>query len=435
MFKVASLVAVLTLLSKILGLARDLVIAKYFGTSMYADAFNMAYLFTGNIFIIFGGIGGPLYSSVVAVAPKINPKKTWEFIKKLIYISFLIFFSLALALFIFKANLLEIFVDPIKKTEYFNITLKNINILLPLLIITGPIGIVFAILNIYKKYFEPSLSPAIVNIILIATVFIMGDTNSGLALAIGTSLGGVLSLFIQIPSLAGINNKLKIEDETNENTEEIPQNTLEKEFQSILYPALLSTGGAQLLVLVDSYFCKTLAEGSWTSLLLANRLIQMPLGILLTAMLVPVFPEISKLVKENNIPLIKHKIWKVIKFLVAICIPGIIIGMFLSEDLVRLIFERGAFDARSTEMVSSLFFYLCLSIIPYVLRDTFTRTLYSFGDSKTPLYIMLVGIAIKFIANTFLVPKFGLDGIAFSTIVVSIFNFVILSYFVNKKLS
>ena len=88
MYRVASFVAFLTIISKILGLARDLVIAQYFGTSMQADAFNMAYLFTGNFFIIFGGVGGPFYSAVVAALPKYifehSANDIWNFLKKLI---------------------------------------------------------------------------------------------------------------------------------------------------------------------------------------------------------------------------------------------------------------------------------------------------------------------------------------------------------------
>ena len=86
MFRIAGLVAVLTIISKILGLARDLVIAHYFGTSMEADAFNLAYLLTGNFFIILGGIGGPFYSSLIAVLPKLQSQdfNVQDFLKDLL---------------------------------------------------------------------------------------------------------------------------------------------------------------------------------------------------------------------------------------------------------------------------------------------------------------------------------------------------------------
>ena len=431
MLKVVSLVAGLTIVSKILGLIRDLVIAHYFGTSMMADAFNLAYLFTGNIFIIFGGIGGPFYSAIVSQLPKLQdtPQVAWGFLKEVTAKAFAALILISLALYIFKAHLLQFFVDATEKPEYFNLTLLNIDILLPLVLICGPIGIIFAILNCYKKYVEPSLSPAAVNITLIATVFLMGDSMSGLALAIGTSIGGVLSLGFQLPSLARIKSKMGTLQASKEDIKEV-----KTDYYGILYPALLSTGMAQLMVFVDGFFCRGLEEGSWTSLVLANRLIQMPLGVLLTAFLVPLYPHITSLIAQSNLTEVKRLLIKTLKILAAIIVPGILIGTFFAEDLIRLVFERGAFDARSTMMVSSVFFYLSFSALPFVFRDSFTRTLYSFGDSKTPLYVMILGILLKIILNCLFVAKMGLTGIALSTSLVSLFNASVLFSFVRAKL-
>lgn len=432
MLKVVSLIASLTVISKILGLARDLVIAHYFGTSMMADAFNLAYLFTGNVFIIFGGIGGPFYSAIVAKLPKLQdtPHIAWGFIRHVLFKTSLALVLVSAGLFFFKSYLLKFFVDYVDKPEYFNLTLMNIDILLPLVLICGPIGIIFAVLNCYKKYVEPSLSPAVVNVALIATVLIMGDTMNGLALAIGTSIGGVLSLGFQLPSLARIKAKMGT---LKASAEDILN--AKSDYYHILYPALLSTGMAQLMVFVDGFFCRGLEEGSWTSLVLANRLIQMPLGVLLTAFLVPLYPRITAHIGDNNLTEVRRLLTKALKILTAIIVPGIIIAVFFAEDLIRLVFERGAFDARSTMMVSSVFFYISFSSLPFVFRDSFTRTLYSFGDSRTPLYVMVAGIILKVILNFFLVERMGLEGIALAASLVSLFNASVLFTVVRRKLS
>lgn len=396
-----------------------------------ADAFNMAYLFTGNIFIIFGGVGGPFYSAVVAELPKLQhkPELAWSFIKDICIKSSIVLILVSLGIYLYKAPLLNLFVNASEKPEYFNLTLLNIDILLPLVLICGPIGIVSAVLNCYKKYVEPSLSPAIVNIVLIACVFIMGDALSGLALAIGTSIGGVLSLVYQVPGLIVIRPKNK----TLKNQDEI--NLIKKNYHHILYPALLSTGLSQIMVFIDGFFCKGLDEGSWTALVLANRLIQMPLGVLLTAFLVPLYPRISSHIGEENISEVKRLLIKSLKILTLLIVPGMFIAGFLSEDLIRLVFQRGAFDERSTMMVSSCFFYLSFSALPFVFRDSFTRTLYSFGDSKSSLYVMFWGILLKIILNFFLVKSMGLEGIALSTSLISLFNALVLFFIVRPKLS
>ena len=429
MFRIAGLVAVLTIISKILGLARDLVIAHYFGTSMEADAFNLAYLLTGNFFIILGGIGGPFYSSLIAVLPKLQSQdfNVQDFLKDLLKKLSLISLFVAILLFLVKDFILTIFIDKGLKPEYFAQTLTNIDILLPLIFLAAPIGILFAALNCLKKYFAPSLAPAIVNVILIATVFLMGDGFNGLALAIGTSIGGIVSFLVQLPfafpgKQAGLVelglDKLK---------------SYKTEFYTLLVPALLSTSSTQIMVFIDSYFCKYLAEGSWTSVTIANRLVQMPLGVLMTAFLVPVFPKISEMVQEKRFARIREVLTKAIGVLLLISIPAVVVGMLFPKQIISIIFERGAFNAESTLLVSEVFFYLCLSIIPYVLRDSFTRTLYCFGDSRSPLYVMLVAIVLKFILNSFLVTKYGIAGIAISTVAASAFNATCLFFILKHK--
>lgn len=438
MFKVAGLVGILTIISKVLGLARDLVIANYFGTSMMADAFNMAYLFTGNFFILFGGIGGPFYSSVIAVLPKLDghdPRAIKQFLKSIFLKSFMALTVVALIIYLSKSYILQFFIDPAKE-EYFNMTLFHINILLPLIVICGPIGILFAILNVYKRYFAPSLSPAVINIILIGTVFVMGDSNNGLALSLGMSLGAVISMLFQVPGYIEVKKQLKeAGSKIHEKLEEIKEQLqiAKDKYGEILYPALLSTGLGQGIVYVDSFFCDGLGEGSWTSVVMANRLIQLPLGVLLTAFLVPLFPALSSLAKNNNYDEMRVQIKKALRVLVAICLPATFVGVVFAEPLIRLLFERGAFDANSTLMVSTVFFWLCFTIIPYLYRDTVTRVFYSLGDSRTPMFVGALAIALKIACNYYLVAKFGLAGIPMASIIVIIVNFVILSLLLKRK--
>ena len=335
----------------------------------------------------------------------------------------------ALALFLSKNFILKIFIDQELKPEYFEQTLLNIDILLPLILLTAPAGILFAVLNCYKRYFAPSLAPGVINIVLIATLFLMGDSFHGLAIAIGTSIGAVLSLVIQIPSAFG--NK---GNELVEMGKELISK-YKNEFYILLVPALLSTTATQIMVFVDSYFCKYLEEGSWTAITIANRLIQMPLGVVMTAFLVPVFPKITEMIAQGRIDRIKEVLTKSLGFLFMLCIPGIAIAMFFSKEIISIIFERGAFNADSTALVAEVFFYLSLSAIPYIFRDSFTRTLYCFGDSKSPLYVMLIAMLLKVLLNLWLVGQIGIAGIAISTVLASAFNASTLFFIVRKNLN
>jgi len=417
-----------------LGLARDLIIAHYFGTSMMADAFNLAYQFTGNFFVILGGVGGPFYTSIVSTLPKIineHHQHSPKFIAAIIWRTLLMCLVLSLAFFLIQKPLLSLYIDKTTHREYYDLTLFNLNLLLPLFMICGPIGLIAGILNCYKRYIWPTLSPAVINIILIAMVLAMGDTHSGIALALGSSIGGVLSLLVQLPGLKKITDEVAHGNESVQGSFDIKK--LIKDYDYLLYPALFSSVASQLIVFVDSFFCKSLETGSWTALTLGNRIIQMPLGVLLTAFLVPIFPRIAELIAKHDISKTKQILIKASSILIVICIPGTIVGLLYSETLIRTVFEHGAFDANSTRLLSTVFYYLCFSIIPYALRDTLTRTLYCFGDSKTALILTCLAVALKFPLNYYLVDRMGLAGLALSTTVITIINAVILYFVVSAR--
>ena len=431
MLKIASLVAVLTIVSKILGLSRDLIVASYFGTSEMADAYNMAYLFTGNFFIVFGCIGGPFYSAVVSALPKVQSNR-WVFVRSIIVRSTLALAALTAVLYFVKPWLFKMFIDENQFPRYFELTLFQFDWLMPLIVLCAPAGIIYAVLNAYHRYFEPSLSPAVVNIAMIAAVLMMGDAYSGLALALGTSVGALLSVLYQLPALYSLRPQL--EAETNGADGPLTLKADEHQYHEILVPALLSTGIGQIIVFIDSFFCNGLEQGSWTALVIANRLIQLPLGVVLTSFLVPVFPRIAELANAGNYIEMRNKVVRALIYILLLCTPALIVGMVWTEPAIRLVFERGAFDARSTQLVSTAFFYLCISIIPYIFRDTLTRVFYSLGDSKTPLYVAIFAIVVKIIANYLLVERFELAGIAMATVLMTTINFFILTGLLYLKL-
>ncbi len=105
-------------------------------------------------------------------------------------------------------------------------------------------------------------------------------------------------------------------------------------------------------------------------------------------------------------------------------------------DAVRLIFEHGEFDKMATFMVTEALWFLSVSIIPYVFRDSITRVFYSFNDSATPFTVAFSSIVLKVFLNWILISKmhFGIGGITLSTSVVTLFNACILGYFITKKM-
>ena len=208
-----------------------------------------------------------------------------------------------------------------------------------------------------------------------------------------------------------------------------------KEIMELLFPAILSSTVGQIHIYVDMFFTSSISEGAWTAIGYANRVFQFPVGILVTAFLVPLFPIFARLVADNDLEGIKTYFNKGVGVLFFAAIPIIIGILTVGMDSVRLIFERGAFDTNATFMVTEALWFLSVSILPYVFRDSITRVYYSFNDSKTPFIVAFSSIVLKYLLNVIFISKLhmGIGGITLSTSLVTMFNACVLGALIYKK--
>ena len=192
----------------------------------------------------------------------------------------------------------------------------------------------------------------------------------------------------------------------------------------------------QITIYSDMLFASILKEGAWTSVVFANRIFQFPVGILVTAFLVPLFPIFSRLAGEQKFDDIKTYFNKGVGVLFFTAIPMIILILTLAQDGISLVFERGAFDSNAVVMVSEALCFLSFSILPYVFRDSITRVYYAFNDSKTPFIIAMTSILLKAILNYILIIKLnmGIAGITLSTSFITLFNATCLGLLISKKI-
>lgn len=180
----------------------------------------------------------------------------------------------------------------------------------------------------------------------------------------------------------------------------------------------------------------SLKDGAWTSLGYANRIFQFPVGILVTAFLVPLFPLFTRLVAQKDNDGIRSYFNKGVGLLFYVAIPIIIGIATVGMDAVRLVFERGEFDYNSSVMVFEALLYLSVSILPYVFRDSITRVYYAFDDAKTPFLVAASSIVLKIIFNYIFITVMGMQigGITLSTSLVTLYNAIGLGVLMSKKI-
>lgn len=433
LLKAAWIIAFVTIISKFAGFLRDIVTANYYGAGLTSDAYFYAYQIPALALILLGGVGGPFHSATVAVFAKLipdNDEKVSEKVNKLyntfLTVSFLIFAVLTILVFVFSDQIMGFIISGTNQ-ELIKLSAVHLRIMSPIIIIGGIIGIYYGLLITFKEFLMPNLSPIIMSLVIIAAISLAKNDNMGIVLAAATTIGAVCQFIVQFPKIKQLGFKIKPNLAVRHNKDF-------KQIMELLFPAILSSTVGQIYVYVDMFFASQLTAGAWSAIGYANRIFQFPVGILVTAFLVPLFPLFSKLVGEKKYSDIRYYFNKGVGLLNFVSFPILIAIILLASDGVRLVFERGAFDSEATYLVSQALIFLSVAIIPYVFRDSVTRIFYSFNDSRTPFLVALSSIILKFVLNALFVKSLGIGGITLSTSLVTLFNASLLGFLILRKM-
>ena len=283
--KAAWLIALVTIASKLIGFVRDMVVANFYGATLVSDAYFYALQIPSLAIIILGGVGGPFHSAAVAVFSKLvgADDKPSEEVNRL-YNTFLtaafVFFAVCAVLGFFFADKIMGLIISAGTPELIALASAHFKIMSPIILIGGIIGIYYGLLIVHKQYILPNLSPMVLSLVVIVAISLAHNDHSGIVLACATTLGAVCQILLQFPKLRQIGYRIKP-------NLDIRNNPQFKNICELLFPAILSSTVGQISIYIDMFFASNLVLGAWTAVVFANRIFQFPVGILVTAFLVP----------------------------------------------------------------------------------------------------------------------------------------------------
>ena len=243
--KAAWLIAMVTIASKLMGFARDMVVANFYGATQVSDAYFYALQIPSLAIIILGGVGGPFHSAAVAVFSKLiggANEKPSESINRLyntfLTITFLLFASLAILGFFFADKIMGIIISS-GSPELISLATQHFKIMSPIILIGGIIGIFYGLLVTHQKFILPNLSPMILSIVVIIAICVANNDKSGIVLAAATTVGAICQLLLQFPALRKIGYRIKPNFD-------IINNPQFKNIMELLFPAILSSTMGQI---------------------------------------------------------------------------------------------------------------------------------------------------------------------------------------------
>lgn len=423
---IAGIVAIATLISKVAGLVRQQAIAAEFGVGAVVDAYSYAYVIPGFLFILLGGINGPFHSSIISVLSRRSQEEAAPLVETVTTIVSGLLLILTVILMLLARPLIEL-IAPGASSEVQAIAVEQFQIMAPLALLSGLIGIGFGTLNAADQYWLPSVSPLLSSITVIVGIWFFTDQFGPVVLAWGTLAGAILQWFVQIPAQwrSGMGT---LRPRFNWNQPGV------KEIGRLMGPASLSSGMLLINVYISLFFASQLPTGAASALQYAQLLFLTPLGILSNVILVPFMPIFSRLAAPQDWPELKQRIRQSLILTALSMMPLGALLTALALPAVRIVYERQAFDQAASQLVASLLLVYALGMFFYLGRDILVRVFYGLGDGDTPFRVSLVGILLSALFCFLFTKVFGAAGLALSTVGVNTISMLVLLWVLNRRL-
>ncbi|MBN3038615.1 MAG: murein biosynthesis integral membrane protein MurJ [Candidatus Omnitrophica bacterium] len=428
------LIGLATLASRILGFVRDVIIAKFFGTGMRAQAFVVAFRIP-NLFRSLFGEGGT-NSAVVPVLSRLDQEgkkeEFWHVATCLLNLLLILLAALTLLGELFMPYIVKAIAPGfIKDPQKLYLSIRLARLLFPYLLLAALSAYAMAVLNSLKNFVWSALAPCMLNISLIASALILcprlKEPVDGLA--IGVLAGGLLQIIIQIPILAqkGLFKKRNFRF----------MHPKIKEIGTLFLPRTLGIAVYQINIFVDTILGSLswiVGQGAVAALYYSNRLVQFPLALFGLALAQVAIPTMSGMVAQGDLDSLKKTVHFSLRSVFTIMIPATVGIMVLSRPIVSVLFQRGSFTSYSTEITSAVLFFYCLGLTGYAGVKVLASCFYAFKDTLTPVKIAGIALLINIVLNLILMWPLKASGLALATAIAASINFAILAVILSKKI-
>lgn len=465
----AGIVSIAVMFSRVLGLVRETIFAKYFGAGFLYDTFIVGFRIPNLLRDLFaeGALSAAFVKVFTDYQLKNSEKEAWR-------LASLVFNCLAVVLGVI--TILGILLSPlfVKLITYNYLGDPNhyypaekaalattlMQIMFPFILLVALAALAMGVLNTKGKFGIPASASTAFNIASI--IFGLGfafwlsggswDRSTDkltipndaaqwaiIGMAIGTIVGGAAQFLIQLPSLWKVGFRFSLN--LNFRDEGV------RRVMRLMGPAIIGTGAIQVKVLVDTVVASGIDGGaSWLSY--AFRLMQFPIGVFGVAIGTAAIPTLSRLASEENFAKFRSTLSDAIKLVFLLAIPSACGLVVLADPIISLIYQRGEFDAFDTNMTGWALAAYSLGLAGYAAIKVLSPAFYALDDAKTPMYISVASILVhvpasfglmQLLSNVGVSPErpngYGHAGVALATSIVATVNFAALVYFMRRRIA
>jgi len=424
-----------TLITRIFGLLREIGMAALFGTGVAADAFVVALRFPALLRLLVGegAFSAAFLPKFAEVTHKEGKEAGFRMASAVLAaLLFLLIFLCALG-FVFAPQIIKGIVigwhdDPVRQA----LAVKLVRILFGFVAFIGLASYCQAILNYYRKFFVSSVAPALMNLgwligVGVAAYAFSTEESRITTVAFFVVFGTFLQFAWQLPWLVKIGWRLK--PTIRERTRDLA------EIGILLLPSLLALATSELYYLSDVILASFLPGGSVSSLGYGMKLLLLPLGLIGYSIATASLPKLSDLAAQNRRDELAETLSYTARSIFTLLMPIGFAAITLRYEVVRLLFERGSFDAASSTpmVVTALQFYM-VGLPFWGLQRAITQGYYAIKDTRTPVFLTAIGVIINIELNAILMADLAHGGIALGSSIGAFAITVMLFYSLKPKL-
>jgi putative peptidoglycan lipid II flippase len=431
MTKAAGVVGAATLLSRILGFVRDVVVAWFFGAGLAADAFFVAFRIPNLLRRLFAE--GSLTISFIPVFTEYDYKHGREeafMLARSAWWLLTIILAAVAVLGILLSPLIVRVIAPgfFSSPGKFDLTVLLTRVMFPYILFIGLVALSMGILNALGHFAAPALAPVLLNVAMIGSVLLISPhlAKPSMGLAIGVLIGGCLQLALQIPFLVRRGFHLLVRGPL--------YHAGIKRIALLMTPAVFGAAVYQINIFVGTILASLLPEGSVSYLYYADRLVQFPLGVFAIALATAVLPSLSKYAAVGDMEGLRSSFSYALRLVFFITIPAMTGLIILREPIVRLLFQRGAFDPSTTRLTAEALLYYAVGLWAFSGVRIVVSAFYALQDTKTPVKIAVVSLIVNIFLSILLMGPMRHAGLALATSLASAVNLILLIVALRKRL-
>ena len=433
--RAASVVMMAYIFSTLIGILRGMVVSGAFGTSASLDSFNAANRVTELLFNLTAGgaLGSAFIPMFTGMLTRKENEKAWRLASGVLNTLVIALIIVAGLMWIFAPAIVEkgLFVlSPGTAVTQIDLTVRLLRIMLPTVVIFGVSGLVMGMLNAHQVFLWPALAPAMYSLGIILGVWLLPKSMGIDRLAYGTVIGAVGHFLLQAPTLFRLPKREYF-------LAEGLKNKATRQVFKLMGPRILGASVVQLNFVANTIIGLSLGEGAASAVTWAFTLMLMPQAAIAQSAGTASLPTLSAQYEMGQHETFRQTLVGIIRAVLLLAIPATVAMILLRVPLVRVIYERGHFDAHSTAMVSWALLWYTAGLVGHCLVEVLSRGYYAMQDTRTPVIVGVLAMSLNIGLSFLFVRLFKAmphGGLALANSVATALESIVLVLILRKRL-